>query len=88
MSISLIIGASQEVSVSGQDQVGNPIGTGSVIWTTSDPTIATVSSVGLVTGHITGVATGTVSITATSGSVSTTITVVVYSPTLTTLAVA
>jgi hypothetical protein len=56
------------------DVAGNPVASPTVTWTSSDPSVATVSSAGLATG----VSEGDAIITATSGGVSGTATVIVY----------
>lgn len=56
--------------------------TGTVLWSTSDPTIATISSTGL----ITGVAPGTATITAQSGTISGSTTVTVSLANITSIA--
>ena len=73
---SITIGNTQQMTATGTYEDGSTqTVTTKVSWTTSDSTVATVGSTGLVTG----VSTGTASITATSGSISgaTTVTVTV-----------
>lgn len=58
-------GAVRQLTALGFDAAGNALRLGAVVWTTSDPAIATVTTVGA-TGVVTGGASGTAVITATS----------------------
>lgn len=62
-SLSIAVGATATATASGLDQQGSPIGTGVVMWSTSNASIASVSSAGVVTG----LTAGTVSIIASAG---------------------
>lgn len=77
LSASLKVGANSQLSVATLDQFNEPI-TASVVWSSSNTSIATVSANGLVTA----VSAGTVTITAISGSISDTanITITPLSP--------
>lgn len=81
----IAVGQSVTATVKGLNQSGFPIDLGAVVWTSSDPTVATVSTAGAVTG----VANGTTRIIATSGGIhgEVVVTVSVPIPTLTSLAV-
>jgi uncharacterized protein YjdB len=61
--ISVVVGQTATASASGLDQNGASISTGTVTWTSSSPTVASVSLAGVVTG----VAAGQASITANAG---------------------
>ena len=67
------LGQTEQLTATVQDQSGATIKGADLTWTSSAPSVATVSSAGLVTA----VADGTATITATSGSVSATATVTV-----------
>lgn len=69
-------------TASGLDQLGNPIATGAVIWTSSDPLVGTINPA---TGVFTAVGAGTAVVTGTSGAVSGTATVSVGPLALTTI---
>lgn len=73
---SVVIGNTQSFSAVGADQSGDPIVT-TPTWTSSDLTIATIDPV---TGVATGVAAGTVTITATDGLISGSATLTVTAP--------
>ena len=60
------MGETKQLSATVKDQNGNTMSGASVAWATSDPSVATVSSAGLVTATANGMAT----ITGTSGSAS------------------
>ena len=75
------IGGSILLQASVGDVNGNPVSNPSVTWTSSDPTVAEVSSGGTDTASVTGRQAGTVTITASSGTLSNTKTVqVIGSP--------
>lgn len=63
---SILVGASTTATVTGKDQNGAAIATGSVTWTSSLSSVAAVSSAGVVTG----VSAGQAAITASAGSIS------------------
>ena len=67
------MGETKQLSATVKDQNGNTMSGASVSWSTSDPSVATVSSAGLVTATANGMAT----ITSTSGSASATASVTV-----------
>jgi hypothetical protein len=67
------MGETKQLSATVKDQNGNTMSGASVSWSTSDPSVATVSSAGLVTATANGMAT----ITGTSGSASATASVTV-----------
>ncbi len=56
---SIIVGATRQLTVTVSDADGNPLTGRTVVWTSSDPTRATVSTSGLVTGVAVGSATVT-----------------------------
>jgi Bacterial Ig-like domain (group 2) len=70
---SISVGATTTAQVAGRDQYGAPMSVGAVAWTSNAPTIATVSSTGLITGR----ASGTAGIVATVGSQTAVITITV-----------
>lgn len=61
------VGGTQAFTAKSFDSFGVPVPNGTIVWSSSDPSIATINSS---TGALTGVSTGTVTVTATIGSVS------------------
>ncbi len=89
-SVSLIEGQTRQLSATGTYAADNSTKdlTGSVDWTTSDPTVATVSSGGLVKAAATlATPPGTATITATSGTITGTSTITVNTGPLLSIAV-
>jgi trimeric autotransporter adhesin len=77
-------GATKQFSATGINPDGSTYDlAGNVTWTSSDPAVATISSSGLATA----LATGTTAITATSGNISGSTTLTVYSATLSSISV-
>lgn len=72
-SVALQVGATSQLSATPRDALGNPLSSRIVTWSSSDPTVALVDGVGLVTGAREGSA--TVSATSEGHSGSSTITV-------------
>jgi len=70
------VGASVQATVAVTDQSGNAISGQAVSWSTSDPTIATVSQSGLMTGTGAGFATITASVGTHQGTAALTVTLV------------
>src|SRR5918995_1072676 len=73
--LTLLVGESQQLTATARDQAGNPLDGRSITWTTTEPTVATVSA----TGIVTGVGTGSATVTATSEGKSASATVSVAS---------
>lgn len=70
------VGGTQQLGATALDAAGNPLAGQAVTWASSDTTIATVSAAGLVTG----VAPGTVTVTAMCGTRGNFVTIVVQPP--------
>src|SRR5215208_4226234 len=60
--LTLLVGESQQLTAVASDEAGNPLNGRSITWTTTMPTVATVSG----TGMVTGAGAGSTTITATS----------------------
>jgi alpha-tubulin suppressor-like RCC1 family protein len=73
--LTLLVGESQQLTAITRDEAGNPLDGRSITWTTTEPTVATVSA----TGIVTGVGTGSATVTATSEGKSASATVSVAS---------
>ena len=82
-SATIVVGATQQLTATPLDSAGNPLTGRTVTWTSSDPTVAPVSGSGLVTG----VAVGSVTITATSEGKSGTASITVNPPPVATVTV-
>src|SRR5206468_3890596 len=82
-SATIVVGATQQLTATPLDSAGNPLTGRTVTWTSSDPTVAPVSGSGLVTG----VAVGSVTITATSEGKSGTAAITVNPPPVATVTV-
>jgi alpha-tubulin suppressor-like RCC1 family protein len=66
--LTLLVGEQQQLTAVVRDQAGNPLQGKSVMWSTTEPAIASVSGTGLLT-VVTGVGVGSVTITANSEGV-------------------
>lgn len=81
---SIVAGSSTQVTASGRDHNGQPIGLGTLSWVSSNSAVATVDQAGTVSGVSAGMAT----ITASSGTVVATVSMTVTAaPVLTTLSI-
>jgi uncharacterized protein YjdB len=73
-SVSLASGATQQFAATPKDSAGNPIAGRTATWTTSDSTVAKVSTAGLATAVKVGTATLTASVGGVSGTATVTVT--------------
>ncbi|MEP6496061.1 MAG: Ig-like domain-containing protein [bacterium] len=73
-SATITVGATQQLTASGVDAQGNPVALGAVTWTSGSPSVASVSSGGLVTALSAGAAMITAAASGRSGTASVTVT--------------